>query len=160
MLLIIAFVITNNAWAITAGEKIPDCELKKFNEITQSLDLKQYNGQVLYLDFWASWCGPCAKSFPYTNKLEASLKRRGLQVVAVNLDENVNDAEDFLTKMPADFTLAYDSGQECAQSFAVQAMPSTYLIDRQGVVRYVRLGFRSGEIADLQKMIEKLLTED
>lgn len=158
-LLVITIVSSAHVMAVTVGEIIPDCELKQFNDISQSIDLKQYKEQVLYFDFWASWCGPCAKSFPYMNKLEASLKSRGLQIIAVNLDENVSDAGDFLAKVPADFTLVYDSSQNCAKSFDVQAMPSTYLIDKQGIVRHVHLGFRDGEVAELQEMIEILLTE-
>jgi len=159
LLLVITFVSTTHVWAVTVGEKIPDCELKQFNDISKSIDLNQYKDQVLYIDFWASWCSPCAKSFPYMNKLEAGLKPRGLKIIAVNLDDNADDADDFLTKVSADFTLAYDSSQTCAKSFDVQAMPSTYLIDKQGIVRHIHLGFRDGEVEELQEMIEILLTE-
>ena len=157
---IIVLAATQNAWAVTVGEKMPDCNLKPLNDVAATLHLNRYSGKVLYVDFWASWCAPCAKSFPYMNKLQRTFKSSDLQIVAVNLDQPLSDADEFLTKLPADFTLAYDPEQVCAKSFAVQAMPSTYLIDKQGIVRYIHLGFRSGEVGELQQMIETLVAED
>ncbi len=151
--------VTTQVIAVDAGSNVPVCSLAKLGNPEDSVDLRRYHGQVLYVDFWASWCGPCAKSFPYMNHLERTATEQGLRIVAVNLDENIEDAREFLAKSPASFTVALDAGQQCAKSFDVQAMPSTYLIDRKGKVRYLHMGFRSGEIDQLQSMVERLLAE-
>ncbi|MEQ1557596.1 MAG: TlpA disulfide reductase family protein [Methyloglobulus sp.] len=146
------------ATAVEAGGAMPECKLSPIGD-SQSSDLSQYKGQVLYVDFWASWCGPCAKSFPFLNEMSEQLKGQGLQVVGVNLDENPDEAKAFLAKYPASFTVAADVSKQCAKDFGVKAMPSSYIIDRKGVVHHVHLGFRPGEAKELRVMVEKLLAE-
>ena len=140
---------------------MPDCTLTALDG-SKPFTLKQFQGKVLYVDFWASWCGPCAKSFPFLNQLnqlETSTKTDGLQIVGINLDENLADAQEFLGKYPAQFTVAADAQQECAKTFDVKAMPSSYLVDRKGQVRHVHLGFKPGEAEELQQLVAKLLAE-
>ena len=144
--------------AAESGNPAPECTLSTF-DAQQAVNIQGFQGQVLYVDFWASWCGPCAKSFPFLNKMHHELKDKGLQIVGVNLDENLEDAKGFLAKYPADFTVVTDPGEQCAKRFDVKAMPSSYLIDRKGIVRHVHLGFRSGESEDLRLLIEQLLAE-
>lgn len=146
------------AIAAEAGNKAPDCTLASIGD-GKSYNLQQFQGKVLYIDFWASWCPPCLKSFPFLNELEQNLKDRGLQVIAINMDESAEDAKAFLAKTPAQFIVAADSNEQCARSFDVKAMPSSYLIDRNGVIRHVQLGFRQGEAEELRKLAEQLLTE-
>ncbi|MGZ8955933.1 MAG: TlpA family protein disulfide reductase [Methylovulum sp.] len=140
------------------GDAIPKCALTSLAD-SQPYDLQQFQGQVLYVDFWASWCGPCAKSFPFLNKLDSDFRDKGLQIVGVNLDEKASDAQDFLAKYPANFAIAADSGEQCARSFNVQGMPSSYLIDRKGVIHYVHMGFRPAEAEELRVLVEQLLAE-
>jgi peroxiredoxin len=80
-------------------------------------------------------------------------------VIGVNLDENSEDAKAFLTDYPVDFTVATDTGEQCARKFDVKAMPSSYVVDRDGIVRHVHLGFRPGEAEDVRKLVEQLLAE-
>lgn len=136
----------------------PSCQLQSFDRSSR-VDLQHYKGQVIYLDFWASWCGPCAESFPFMNRLHNSLKGDGLVLLAVNLDEDVSDAKNFLTAHAADFTLVSDPDQQCAKQFAVKAMPSSYLIDRKGQIREVHLGFRPGEAESFEAKVKQLLAE-
>lgn len=143
---------------MAVGQPVPKCAVSPIGE-NQNIDLNQYKGKVLYVDFWASWCGPCAKSFPFMNDMHQQLKDQGLQIVAVNLDENADDAKTFLAKYPASFTVMADVSKQCAKDFDVKAMPSSYLIDRNGVVQHVHLGFRAGEAKELQMRVEKLLGE-
>ena len=146
------------ALAIETGSPMPACMVSPIGE-SQGSDLSQYKGQVLYVDFWASWCGPCAKSFPFLNEMHEQLKGQGLQIVGVNLDENADDAKAFLAKYPASFTVGADVSKQCAKDFAVKAMPSSYIIDRKGVVHHVHLGFRPGEAQEIRVLVEKLLNE-
>ncbi|MGJ0492383.1 TlpA family protein disulfide reductase [Methylobacter sp.] len=147
------------AIAAETGSKAPDCTLTSIGD-GKSYNLQQFHGKVLYIDFWASWCPPCLKSFPFLNELEQDLKEQGLQVIAINLDESSEDAQAFLAKTPAQFIVATDSNEQCARSFDVKAMPSSYLIDRNGVIRHVQLGFRQGEAKELRTLAEQLLTEN
>lgn len=146
------------ATAVEAGSQAPNCALTPVGG-AQHYDLRQFHGKVVYVDFWASWCGPCTKSFPFLNKLDHELRDRGLQVIAVNMDETAQDAQNFLAAYPANFTVAADTSGQCAKDFGVKAMPSSYLVDRNGVIRHVHLGFRPGEAEEVRTLIEQLLAE-
>jgi thiol-disulfide isomerase/thioredoxin len=140
------------------GSAIPACLVSPIGE-TQTEDLQRYKGQVLYVDFWASWCGPCAKSFPFLNELHQQFKDQGLQIVGVNLDEVADDAKAFLVKNPASFAVRADATKQCAKDFDVKAMPTSYIVDRKGMIHHVHLGFRPGDAEDLRALVEKLLGE-
>ncbi len=130
------------------------------DDVSVSKKLNSYRGQVLYVDFWASWCPPCGKSFPFMSRLQQQYRSQGLQVIAVNLDEQREDAERFLAENPHAFQIAYDTAaRDCAQAFDVKAMPSSYLIDRAGTIHRVELGFKAEETQALQLELEKLLSE-
>ncbi len=137
---------------------MPKCALSPIGE-NQNLDLGQYKGKVIYVDFWASWCGPCAKSFPFLNEMHQQLKDQGLQIVGVNLDENVEDAKAFLANYPPSFMVMADVTKQCAKDFDVKAMPSSYVIGRNGAVRHIHLGFRPGEAKEIRSLVEKVLKE-
>jgi thiol-disulfide isomerase/thioredoxin len=154
----LAFNPVQKVIAAETGSKAPDCTLASIGD-GKSYNLQQFQGKVLYIDFWASWCPPCLKSFPFLNELEQDLKDQGLQVIAINLDESSEDAKAFLAKTPAQFIVAADSNEQCARNFDVQAMPSSYLIDRNGIIRHIQLGFRPGEAKELRTLAEQLLAE-
>jgi peroxiredoxin len=157
-LLCAALALVPVAQAMEAGGEAPECALAPLGG-APGYDLKQFRGKVVYLDFWSSWCPPCAKSFSFMNELSREFKDKGLQVVGVNLDETPEDAQAFLAQHPADFTVVADAAQQCAKSFDVKAMPSSYLIDRNGVVRHVHYGFRPEEAKDFRVLAERLLAE-
>jgi thiol-disulfide isomerase/thioredoxin len=136
----------------------PNCALSNIDS-SEKIDLQKFKGKVVYVDFWASWCGPCVESFPYMNTLDSELKDKGLQVLGVNLDENKEDAQTFLKKSPPEFLVAADIDSQCAKDFEVKAMPSTYLVDRKGVIRAVHYGFRAGEAKEFRSKVEELLAE-
>jgi peroxiredoxin len=139
------------------GDKAPNCALTPLGGGPGKALQDSYKGKVVYVDFWASWCIPCAQSFPFMNKLHKDLQAKGLEVIGVNLDEEVAEAKGFLAKTPAHFTIMADTSGQCPQEFGVKAMPSSYLIDREGVVRYVHLGFKASESAELRQQVEALL---
>ncbi|PTN13226.1 TlpA family protein disulfide reductase [Nitrosomonas aestuarii] len=134
----------------------PVCELTTLDGAPVE-SLQSLKGKVVYVDFWASWCPPCAQSFPFLNQLQKDYGEQGLQIIGVNLDEKVADADKFLTRYPAEFTITTDPTKQCAKDFDVIAMPSSYLIDREGIVRYIHRGFRPGETKELRLIVEQLL---
>jgi thiol-disulfide isomerase/thioredoxin len=136
----------------------PNCSLTSFTD-TQRHELGDIRAKVRYVDFWASWCGPCAQSFPFMNAMTQEFRERGLQIVGINVDEHADAARTFLQQHPAEFRILADATGVCPKAFRVMGMPSSYLIDRNGVIRYVHVGFRPGETGELRKQVEKLLAE-
>ncbi len=155
---ILGFVSSSAVQALEPGQPAPNCSLKTWSG-DAPLDLSQYKGKVVYLDFWASWCGPCNQSMPFLSELQEQLKGQGFEVVAVNVDENRQDADDFLANHPAKLTHAIDSNGQCPSSYEVMAMPSSYLIDRQGQVRHIQLGFRPSDSTEIRNRTIALLAE-
>ncbi len=121
--------------------------------------LKPLNGKVVLVDFWASWCGPCLQSFPWMNELQQKHAGEGLVIVAVNLDQERALADAFLQKVPAKFRLEFDPAGNIARQFDVQAMPTSFLIDRSGRVRARHAGFKDKHRAGREEQIEQLLKE-
>lgn len=107
-----------------------------------SLDLAQYHGKVVVLDFWASWCVPCRRSFPWLNDMHRKYEEEGLVIVGVNLDIEREEAKQFLQEFPPDFQIYFDESKDVAKEFDVIAMPSSYLIGRDGEVVKRHFGFK------------------
>lgn len=122
-----------------------------------SVSLNQYKGQVVYLDFWASWCGPCRQSFPWMNEMQQRYGAQGFKVIAINLDKEKALREKFIEMVPAKFTIAYDPDGKVAEKYGIQGMPSSYLIDRNGNISARHLGFRDKDSAELEQKIQSLL---
>ncbi len=122
-----------------------------------NVKLGDYKGKTVYLDFWASWCGPCKQSFPWMNEMQAKYGARGLQVIAVNLDAKADDARTFLASVPAQFTIAYDPAGSSAQQYRIKGMPSSVLIGPDGKVISVHAGFNQGARAELERQITTAL---
>jgi len=121
--------------------------------------LADLHGKVVYLDFWATWCVPCRKSFPWFNDVLARYKDKGFVIVAVNLDKDKSDVRKFLEKYPADFSVAYDPDGEVAVKYQVKVMPSSYLIDRNGEIQLSHGGFREKDKPKLESAIKSLLEQ-
>lgn len=136
--------------------QLPDFKLPTDNgEVSQST----FKDQVVYIDFWASWCKPCLKSFPFLNELQQRYGSKGLKILAINLDKDHQAAESFLHRTPASFTVAFDEQGDIAQRFHVQGMPSSYLVDRKGYIRARHIGFRDEDKAKLEQAVASLLKE-
>jgi peroxiredoxin len=116
-------------------------------------------GRVLVVDFWASWCGPCKQSFPALDELYAELHARGLEVLAVSVDESRKDADAFLAAHPHRMTVLFDPQAKAAEAFGVDGMPSTFVIDRQGRVRSRHEGYTPGVTDAIRRQVEALLAE-
>lgn len=121
------------------------------------VDLDAYRGKVVLLDFWASWCAPCRSSFPWMNEMQDKYGDEGLVVIAVNLDNEPDEAAGFLERNPAGFEVAYDPDRSMARAFGVDSMPNSFLIDRRGEVRLQHRGFRVAEQTVYEAAIAELL---
>jgi len=124
-----------------------------------AIDLNAYRGQVVLLDFWASWCAPCRESFPWMGEIGKKYRDRGFAVLGVNLDKDDVSAKDFLHRFPVDFKIIFDASGTLAEQYHLMAMPSSFLIDRTGRVRYRHQGFRLDKRADYEAELETLLDE-
>lgn len=116
-------------------------------------------GKVVYLDFWASWCVPCRKSFPWMNAIQAKHKEQGLVVLSVNLDAQAALAEQFLQQSPANFAIIYDAKGSLAKKFQLKGMPSSYLFNRQGKLISAHTGFNGKKQQKYQQEIENALAQ-
>jgi cytochrome c biogenesis protein CcmG/thiol:disulfide interchange protein DsbE len=143
------------AQATAVGEVAPAFSLPGADGRTVALEALR--GQVVYVDFWASWCGPCRRSFPWMNELHRKYSARGLAIVAINVDAKRGDAEAFLRRYPAGFTIAYDGAGATPRAYDVKAMPSSYLIDRDGRTVVIERGFRDERSETLEDSIRALV---
>lgn len=119
--------------------------------------LPKTKDKVLYLDFWASWCGPCKTSFPVLNAWHQKYSSRGLIILGISVDESAAAMQAFLKKTPAAFTVVRDAAHKLVAVANVSTMPTSILVDRKGVIRLVHSGFRAKDEATLAAHIEKLL---
>ncbi|MGR8931517.1 MAG: TlpA disulfide reductase family protein [Gammaproteobacteria bacterium] len=139
------------------GELPPECAALTIEN--QKLNISSYRNKVVYLDFWASWCPPCKQSFPILDKLHSELKDKGLEVIAINVDEDRNDALEFLEGSPVKFPIFYDGEGNCPSLYDVKAMPSSYIIDKHGVIKKVFLGFHEENETEIRSDILTLISE-
>jgi peroxiredoxin len=123
----------------------------------KTISLASYRGKVVYVDFWASWCTPCKQSFPWMNEIQQRYRHRGLEIIAINLDSEKSDADNFLKKVRTDFTIAYDPSGKIAEKYHVQVMPSSYLISKNGDVVHLHRGFKAGDRQNMERKITEAL---
>ncbi|WP_323846371.1 TlpA disulfide reductase family protein [Microbulbifer magnicolonia] len=124
-----------------------------------NLRLAEQRGDVIMLNFWASWCGPCRKEMPLLDELHARYEAAGFQVWGVNVDSARADAEKMLVKIPVDFPILFDSTGSVSKLYGIDAMPSTVFIDRDGNVRHIHRGYRDGDEAAYKNIIKELIRE-
>jgi len=154
----LAILASLPAAAVEAGMLAPPLSMAPL-EGGAPVTLAGLKGNVVYVDFWASWCVPCRLSMPTLEDLYQRNKARGFAVVGVNKDASASDARRFLARVPVTFALVQDGADAAARGFDVKAMPSGYLVDRKGVVRQVHRGFTAETGAALEKEIDSLLKE-
>ncbi|MEP7060817.1 MAG: TlpA disulfide reductase family protein [Betaproteobacteria bacterium] len=141
--------------AVSTGAPAPAFALPDRDANTVSL--ASLRGQVVYVDFWASWCGPCRKSFPWMNAMQQKYGARGFKVIAVNVDKRRADADRFLAQVPAQFTTLFDAAGTTPALYDVKAMPSSVLIDAKGNVTLVEEGFRDERRDELEARVRAML---
>jgi thiol-disulfide isomerase/thioredoxin len=142
------------AGSVKAGDSFPDLAgFKLEGKLPEAT-----KGKVVLVDFWASWCEPCKQSFPVMEELHKRYADRGLVIIAINVDENRPDMEAFLKKNAATFIVLRDANQKLVERTGIATMPSSFLLDRDGKVRFAHTGFRGEETRKkYEEEIEALL---
>jgi len=153
---IFAFVVSAHTFAATVGAEAPPIQLKSLTT-GQDMSLSSLRGKVVLVDFWASWCVPCRKSLPMFNDLRAKIGADKFEIFAVNLDEDKADAMGFLSKYPVSYPVVWDQAQSTPESYQVMGMPSSYLVDQNGILRAVHKGFKEEDIGKYEQEIRGLL---
>jgi cytochrome c biogenesis protein CcmG/thiol:disulfide interchange protein DsbE len=123
-------------------------------------NLEDYHGKVVVLDFWASWCVPCRRSFPWLDEIQEKYAADGLVVIGVNMDADQSDAESFLREYPVEFKILQDPDGALARRFDVIAMPSSYVIGRDGQTAARHLGFKVAKLQEYEDTLKRVLTGD
>ena len=142
--------------ALDVGTQAVDFELSG----TQgAVRLSRVRGKVVYLDFWASWCGPCRESFPWMNAMQEKYKQKGLEIIAINLDANNGDAQKFLSKHTAQFTVLFDPKGATPDQYKIMGMPTSFIIGKDGKVLVQHIGFNKDDRAELEQKILSALEE-
>jgi len=157
-LLLMCLLIITLVTPVMANEPAPDLSLKKLDN--SSFKISDFKGDVLYVDFWATWCPPCRKSFPWMESMNEKYKSLGFKVIAVSLDTKRDVIDQFLKSMSAHFTIAHDPSGDSASAFKVKGMPSSYLIDRKGNIYKTHVGFNDNDKASLEAAIKSLLSAE
>lgn len=123
----------------------------------EDFDVSTHKGKVVYVDFWASWCGPCKESFPWLNQMHE--KYPNLKIVAINLDKNKKDADEFLKKYPAKFEVLFDGSGKTAEKYKVKGMPYSVIFDKTGKEVHSHIGFSAEKSKEYLAQIKALLGE-
>ncbi len=152
------FFVFRSSFALEIGKAAPELQARLANG--SSVVLSAHRGKLIYLDFWASWCGPCRQSFPWMNALHEKYASKGFEIIAVNLDAKESDARQFLSEHPAKFTVAFDPVGVTPRNYEVKGMPSSYLIDREGRLLMIHSGFNEKGSKSLEQAIRKLMEEN
>ena len=156
LVLALNLLLAEAAFGVGEGDAAPDFRLPVLGgEATKSLSGS--HGKVRYLDFWASWCAPCRVSIPQIIALQAELGGDDFEVIAINVDERVDDALDFVQRFSMNYDNLSDPRGDIAQAYALSTMPTSFIIDRGGRVTMVHEGFRRGDIDIIRAHIVELL---
>ena len=148
-----------NVITLDPPQTAPEWTLPAIQNSDGDLSMSDFRGQITYVDFWASWCGPCRLSLPALNQLKNQFKDRPVQFLAVSIDVVEEDAWDFLSRYSVDYPVVIDTGGDIARLFEVNGMPSGFLVDADGKVREVHVGYKRGDELKLAESIKKMLAE-
>jgi cytochrome c biogenesis protein CcmG, thiol:disulfide interchange protein DsbE len=143
------------AGALSAGSPAPEIGLEDMTG--RPIRLADLRGKVLVVDFWASWCGPCKEELPVLDRLYRKHRQDGLVVIGVSQDRDEANIRSFLRRQPVSFPIVHDAGHRVAKRYRPPRMPSSYVVDRKGIVRHVFEGYGAGDAARLEQAVRALL---
>jgi peroxiredoxin len=138
------------------GNPAPDLAFESQNG-QGKVSLKAMEGKVVVVDFWATWCEPCKKSFPKLQDLNVKYKASGLEVVGVSEDDEKTGIKEFGATYGAKFPLGWDDGKSMAGKWQPKSMPASFIVDRKGIVRFAHLGYHDGDEVEIEREVKSLL---
>ncbi len=144
------------ALAVEVGERAPEFTLPAIDTSVQPIRLSDYQGKVVYLDFWSSWCAPCRRAMPQLSELRDIHSRDRFEVVAINVDAVTDDGRQFLKQVPVSYPVAADASGSSAERYGVSALPAAFLIDAQGIVQRVFRGKQVEDFAVISSLVDEL----
>ena len=158
-LVLVAFIVLSSmhSHAVAVQDEAPDFTLKSL--AGNNLRLEEYRGRVVLINFWASWCGPCRQEMPLLDRLHRRYEDTGFAVLGVNVEGEVEPAQEIVDKTKVTFPVLIDEGQKVSEMYNLEAMPSTVVGDRDGVVRYIHLGYKPGDEAKYVEVVQALIRE-
>ena len=148
---------TIQASEIVPGQSAPTFTLKSLNG--RNLSLREYRGRVVMINFWATWCGPCRQEMPALNALYEKYRNAGFMLFGVNVDAESGNAARMADKLKVSYPILFDTDKKASALYRVNTMPMTVLVDRDGKIRYVQPGYRSGYEDKYQAQIREMLKE-
>ena len=156
-LLVTIVAATSLASSGLEGQSAPDFALK--SSTGENLRLSEYRGDVVMINFWATWCGPCRQEMPLLDELYSRYERVGFNLLGVNIDDDSRRAMQMIEELGVKFPVLFDSNKEVSKLYEVEAMPVTVLVDREGNVRYVHHGYKPGYEDKYLDQVRSLLRE-
>ena len=155
------FIIGMHAASPAKADKLDDYRfsLPYLFDDSQSLSLDEYQGFIVLIDFWASWCAPCRVSLPLLDELRSRYQHKGFEVISINLNPNPNDAVKFLKRYPVNYPVVFDGSKTVSKQFHLKSIPSSYLMNQNGEVVFSQQGFNRSDIQLIESQIQELLGE-
>jgi peroxiredoxin len=150
-------LMAGTAFAGDAGGPAPSFTLAALTG--QQAALSQYKGQVVMVNFWATWCGPCQQEMPLLDQMYRKYKPAGFTLIGVNVDKEAPAVKDLMARKPVSFPILLDPANQVSKAYHVDEMPSSVLIDRKGEIRYIHRGYRPGDENEYQDRIRQLIRE-
>lgn len=157
LLLVMLFVLVPLVHAEQASGPAPDFTLK--SRSGENIKLSEYRGDVVMINFWASWCAPCRQEMPLLEELYKKYSDLGFTLLAVNVEEDSSKADELLKDIPVTFPVLFDNTNKVTKLYNVIAMPSTVIVDRDGNMRYLHRGYLPGYEKEYQKQVKELIRE-
>ena len=157
LLACVSTLLSFSAAADIVGQPAPDFALRSMQG--PSMRLSEHLGEVVIINFWATWCGPCRQEMPLLDQLYGKYQRAGLVLLSVNIDEAAEPAIEMAQTLKVSYPVLFDSRKEVSRAYDVSAMPVTVLVDRAGVVRYVSEGYKPGYEKRYTEKLRELLNE-
>jgi len=155
--ILVIFTVSTLAASSLEGQVAPDFVLR--SATGENLRLSEYRGDVVLINFWATWCGPCRQEMPLLDDLYGRYKRVGFNLLGVNIDEDSRRAMQMVQELGVNFPVLFDENKEVSKLYEVEAMPVTILVDREGIVRHVHHGYKPGYEEKYLTEIRSLLRE-
>lgn len=149
--------LAGTASAVGLQDEAPDFTLE--NLTGGNMRLEEYRGQVVLINFWASWCGPCRQEMPILDRLHHRYEDTGFAVLGINVEGESAPAQEIVDRTNVTFPILIDDGQKVSELYNLEAMPSTVVVDRDGVVRYIHRGYKPGDEAKYVEVVKQLIRE-